>query len=54
MKPDVIINGVSMRSLGWLRETVDFPTPQSQSNTIVVPGKKFSDPLYGGAGPCGL
>lgn len=39
MKPDVIINGVSMRSLGWLRETVDFPTPQSQSNTIVVPGR---------------
>ncbi|MBQ9248948.1 MAG: hypothetical protein IJ179_01105 [Oscillospiraceae bacterium] len=39
MKPDVIINGVSMRSLGWLREAVDFPTPQSQSNTIVVPGR---------------
>ena len=39
MKPDVIINGVSMLSLGWLRETVDFPTPQSQTNTIVVPGR---------------
>lgn len=39
MKPDVTINGVSMLSLGWLRETVNFPTPQSQSNTIVVPGR---------------
>lgn len=39
MKPDVTINGVSMLSLGWLRETVNFPTPQSQSNTITVPGR---------------
>ena len=39
MKPDVTINGISMLSLGWLRETVNFPTPQSQSNTIVVPGR---------------
>ena len=28
-----------MLSLGWLRETVNFPTPQSQRNTIVVPGR---------------
>lgn len=28
-----------MLSLGWLRETVNFPTPQSQSNTIMVPGR---------------
>ena len=28
-----------MLSLGWLRETVNFPTPQSQSNTITVPGR---------------
>ncbi len=39
MKPDVTINGVSILSLGWLRETVNFPTPQSQSNTITVPGR---------------
>ena len=39
MKPDALINGVSMLSLGWLRETVSFPTPQSQSNTITVPGR---------------
>ena len=64
MKPDVTINGVSMLGLGWLRETVDFPTPQSQSNTITVPGrdtaiteqhdysagKKFSYSIYRGAG----
>ncbi len=28
-----------MLGLGWLRETVNFPTPQSQSNTITVPGR---------------
>ena len=28
-----------MLSLGWLRESVNFPTPQSQSETIVVPGR---------------
>ena len=39
MKPDALINGVSMLSLGWLREAVNFPTPQSQSNTITVPGR---------------
>ena len=39
MKPDAMINGVSMLSLGWLRETVNFPTPQSQSSTITVPGR---------------
>ena len=39
MKPDVTINEVSMLSLGWLRETVNFPTPQSQSNAITVPGR---------------
>ena len=39
MKPDVTINEVSMLSLGWLRETVNFPAPQSQSDTILVPGR---------------
>lgn len=39
MKPDITINGTSMMSLGWLRETVNFPTPQSQSEVIVVPGR---------------
>lgn len=39
MKPDIKINGVSMLSLGWLRESIDFPTPQSQSETITVPGR---------------
>ena len=39
MKPDAMINGISMLSLGWLRETVNFPTPQSQINTITVPGR---------------
>jgi phage-related protein len=39
MKPDVTINGISMLGLGWLRESIDFPTPQSQSETITVPGR---------------
>ena len=39
MKPDITINGTSMMALGWLRETVNFPTPQSQSEVIVVPGR---------------
>ena len=39
MKPDVMINGVSMLSLGWLRESISFPTPQSQKETLVVPGR---------------
>lgn len=39
MRPDVKINDISLFTLGWLRESVDFPTPQSQTNTIVVPGR---------------
>lgn len=39
MRPDIKINGISMTSLGWLRENVSFPTPKAQSNTIVVPGR---------------
>lgn len=39
MIPDVKINNVSMHILGWIRETVDFPTPKSQTNTVVVPGR---------------
>lgn len=39
MRPDITINGISMASLGWLRESISFPTPKSQTNTIVVPGR---------------
>ena len=39
MRPDVKLNNISMSGLGWLRESINFPTPQSQSNTIVVPGR---------------
>lgn len=39
MRPDVIIDGISMASLGWLRESINFPTPQSQADTLVVPGR---------------
>lgn len=39
MTPDIKLNGTSVASMGWLRETVSFPVPQSQSNTIVVPGR---------------
>lgn len=39
MIPDIKLNNVSMLNLGWLREGINFPMPQSQSNTIVVPGR---------------
>jgi hypothetical protein len=39
MKPDIMLDGISVTSLGWLRESVNFPTPQSQSETITVPGR---------------
>ena len=39
MIPDITINGTSMLSLGWLRESVSFPTPQSQSEVVTVPGR---------------
>ena len=39
MKPDVTINGISMLSLGWLRESISFPIPQSQNETLIVPGR---------------
>lgn len=36
---DVTFNGVSAFQMGWLRETVSFPTPLPQTNTIIVPGR---------------
>ena len=39
MIPDIKLNNISMLNLGWLRESINFPAPQSQSNTIVVPGR---------------
>ena len=39
MTPDVLINNISLYSLGLLRESIDFPTPKSQSETLVVPGR---------------
>lgn len=49
MKPDVTIDYVSMNSMGWLRETINLPAPQSQTDTVVVPGRnapiRFSEAL---------
>lgn len=39
MIPDVKLNDVSMLNLGWLREGINFPAPQPQTNTIIVPGR---------------
>lgn len=39
MRPDILIDNISIFSLGWLRESIDFPTPQSQSETVIVPGR---------------
>lgn len=39
MIPDVKLNDVSMLNLGLLREGINFPAPQPQTNTIIVPGR---------------
>lgn len=39
MRADIKINDRWMYAMGWLREEIDFPTPQSQTNTVVVPGR---------------
>lgn len=39
MMPDVYFDGQSMNALGWLRESVSFPSPKSQKNTVIVPGR---------------
>lgn len=39
MIPDVKLNNVSMLNFGWLREGINFPAPQPQTNTIIVPGR---------------
>ena len=39
MRPDILINSISLFQMGWLRESIDFPTPQSQSETVVVPDR---------------
>ena len=39
MRADVKVNDLWMFAIGWLREEIDFPTPQSQTNTVVVPGR---------------
>lgn len=39
MRPDILINSISLFQMGWLRESIDFPKPQSQSETVVVPGR---------------
>ncbi len=49
MIPDIYIDDVSMLKLGWIRETIDFPTPKSQTEVVVVPGRnspiRFSEAL---------
>lgn len=39
MIKDIKINGISLSNMGWIRENIDFPTPQSQTETVVVPGR---------------
>lgn len=49
MIPDIYIDDVSMLSVGWVRENVEFPVPESQTETVVVPGRnapiRFSEAL---------
>lgn len=39
MIPDIYIDDESMLKNGWIRENVDFPIPQSQAETVTVPGR---------------
>lgn len=39
MIPDIFINDISMLKMGWIRENIDFPTPKSQSETVIIPGR---------------
>lgn len=49
MIPDIYINDVSMLKMGWIRENIEFPIPESQTETVVVPGRnspiRFSEAL---------
>ena len=39
MIPDILIDGISMVRRGWIRESIDFPIPKPQTETVVVPGR---------------
>lgn len=49
MIPDIYINDMSMLNMGWIRENIEFPVPESQTETVVVPGRntpiRFSEAL---------
>lgn len=49
MIPDIYINDMSMLNMGWIRENVEFPVPESQTETVIVPGRntpiRFSEAL---------
>lgn len=49
MIPDIYINDMSMLKMGWIRENIEFPVPESQTETVVVPGRnapiRFSEAL---------
>lgn len=49
MIPDIYIDDMSMIEMGWIRENIEFPVPESQTETVVVPGRntpiRFSEAL---------
>ena len=49
MIPDIYIDDESILKNGWVRENIDFPIPQSQTETVIVPGRntpiRFSEAL---------
>lgn len=50
MIPDVSLNGTSMLSLGWCRESISFPPPDPQSETVTVPGRNSPIRYYDALG----
>lgn len=39
MIPDIYINDISVISMGWIREKIEFPIPKAQTETVIVPGR---------------
>ena len=39
MIPDIYINDISVLSMGWIREKIEFPIPKAQIETVIVPGR---------------
>ena len=51
MIPDIKLNGTSVASMGWLRETISFPVPVASQYDCGA-RKELSHSLYRSSGAC--